>query len=102
MCRCSELAEKVRAELQIYVKAKTDEILNLNNTSEGAGAWHYMHGAWHYMVHKHTDLWASAVHGNVCRRRERHYTSMQLCRADCMIFGWAPYPVDPMPSLPGI
>lgn len=32
--RCSELAEKVRAELQIYVKAKTDEILNLNNTSE--------------------------------------------------------------------
>ncbi|GIL82644.1 hypothetical protein Vretimale_8244 [Volvox reticuliferus] len=29
--RCSELAEKVRTELQIYVKQKTDEILNLNN-----------------------------------------------------------------------
>ncbi|KAG2435900.1 hypothetical protein HXX76_007095 [Chlamydomonas incerta] len=29
--KCSELAEKVRTELQIYVKQKTDEILNLNN-----------------------------------------------------------------------
>lgn len=31
VCRCAELAEKTRAELQLYVKQKTDEILNLNN-----------------------------------------------------------------------
>lgn len=30
--RCAELAEKVRAELTLYVKQKTDEILNLNNS----------------------------------------------------------------------
>ena len=36
--RCSELAEKVRTELQIYVKQKTDEILNLNNQVGQAGA----------------------------------------------------------------
>lgn len=29
--KCGELAEKIRAELQVYVKQKTDEILNLNN-----------------------------------------------------------------------
>eukprot|EP00798_Chlamydomonas_sp_ICE-L_P025664 gene25664-11329_t len=29
--KCGELAEKIRAELQIYIKQKTDEILNLNN-----------------------------------------------------------------------
>mmetsp|Transcript_20045 Transcript_20045/g.36043 ORF Transcript_20045/g.36043 Transcript_20045/m.36043 type:complete len:298 (-) Transcript_20045:332-1225(-) len=29
--KCGELAEKVRSELQVFVKQKTDEILNLNN-----------------------------------------------------------------------
>lgn len=29
--KCAELAEKIRTELQIYVKQKTDETLNLNN-----------------------------------------------------------------------
>jgi predicted nuclease with TOPRIM domain len=29
--KCAELAEKTRAELNLYVKQKTDEILNLNN-----------------------------------------------------------------------
>jgi predicted nuclease with TOPRIM domain len=29
--RCAELAEKTRAELNVYIKQKTDEILNLNN-----------------------------------------------------------------------
>lgn len=31
MCNCSELAESIRAELAVYVKQKTDEILSLNN-----------------------------------------------------------------------
>ncbi|MEW5313954.1 MAG: hypothetical protein WDW38_005484 [Sanguina aurantia] len=30
--RCGELSERVRAELQVYAKQKTDEILNLNNS----------------------------------------------------------------------
>ncbi|GAX82119.1 hypothetical protein CEUSTIGMA_g9547.t1 [Chlamydomonas eustigma] len=29
--KCAELAEKIRTELQVYMKQKTDEILNLNN-----------------------------------------------------------------------
>lgn len=29
--KCAELAEKIRTELQVYVKQKTDESLNLNN-----------------------------------------------------------------------
>ncbi|GFH33122.1 modifier of inner arms 2 protein, partial [Haematococcus lacustris] len=29
--KCSELAEGIRAELVVYVKGKTDEILALNN-----------------------------------------------------------------------